>query len=127
MLKKPQSVLGRASFVSLSVDEITIVHNQSWISIPTYVMHAWILVATLTLALQEFMIFLNWKNKPKVTYLHICQVFITRQCFLYFIMCCWNPSQCEKVPNFSCLKGLSHGVDLEFHLSCFKKTHFQIT
>jgi hypothetical protein len=25
------------------------------------------------------------------------------------------------------LKGLSHGVDLEFHLSCFKKTHFQIT
>jgi hypothetical protein len=59
MLKKTQSVLGGASFVSLSVDEIIIVHNQSWISIPTYVMQAWILVATLTLALQEFMIFKN--------------------------------------------------------------------
>jgi len=59
MLKKIQSVLGGASFVSLSVDEIIIVHNQSWISIPTYVMQAWILVATLTLALQEFMIFKN--------------------------------------------------------------------
>jgi hypothetical protein len=56
MLKKIQSVLGGASFVSLSVDEIIIVHNQSWISIPTYVMQAWILVATLTLALQEFVI-----------------------------------------------------------------------
>jgi hypothetical protein len=78
MLKKTQSVLGRANFVSLSVDEIINIHNQSWISIPMYVMQAWIIVATLTLAVQEFMIYKNWKNKPKVTYLHICQIFSTR-------------------------------------------------
>jgi hypothetical protein len=84
MLKKTQSVLGRASFVSLSVDEITIIHNQSWISIPMYVMQAWIFVTTLRLALQELMIFKNWKNKPKLTYLHICQVFIIRIIFFVF-------------------------------------------
>jgi hypothetical protein len=30
-----------ASFLSLSVDEVTIIDNQSWILVHTYVIHAW--------------------------------------------------------------------------------------
>jgi len=38
MLKKTQSAILGARFISLNVDEITTIDNQSWISIHVYVM-----------------------------------------------------------------------------------------
>jgi hypothetical protein len=38
MLKKTQNTICGARFISLNVDEITIIDDQSWISIHVYVM-----------------------------------------------------------------------------------------
>ncbi len=41
ILKQIQTIVTKANFLSLSVDEVTIVDNQYWISVHAYVMHAW--------------------------------------------------------------------------------------
>ncbi len=41
VLKQIQTIVTQASFLSLSVDEVTIVDDQFWISVHAYVMHAW--------------------------------------------------------------------------------------
>jgi hypothetical protein len=41
ILKRIQIVIARASFIFSNVDKVSIVDNQSWLSIPVYVMYAW--------------------------------------------------------------------------------------
>jgi hypothetical protein len=40
-LKKTQIIVARASFISLSANEITTLDNQSGLLVQVYVMHAW--------------------------------------------------------------------------------------
>ncbi len=39
-MKQIQTIVTKASFLSLNVDEVIIVDNQYWISMHAYVMHA---------------------------------------------------------------------------------------
>jgi hypothetical protein len=41
LLKQIQTIVVRASFLSLSVDEVITIDNQSWMLVHAYVMHAW--------------------------------------------------------------------------------------
>jgi hypothetical protein len=41
VLKQIQTIIIGASFLSLSVDEVIIIDNQSWILVHAYVMHTW--------------------------------------------------------------------------------------
>jgi hypothetical protein len=41
VLKQIQTIVVKASFLSLSVDEVINVNNQSWILVHAYVMHGW--------------------------------------------------------------------------------------
>jgi hypothetical protein len=41
VLKQTQTIVIRASFLPLNVNDVTTIDNQPWISVHAYVMHAW--------------------------------------------------------------------------------------